>query len=308
MITGSTSPWLYEDFKDLMEHGQMRRAVKLSRELSECIGRPIYFSHTNKPHHAVSNLDAPTVFVHLNPGSYTGDTSSPEKFYAEKWNKDYFFKENELPHSAGLDEVISAYKKWRMEYAHNRFIKNNEIDNFDLKQACFLLHWPNSGIDLKKEDLKDRNTQRHNIVNVIDQKLQLELFPYASSEIDTHSIVQALEKKPDIIAPYIENLFNIIVQHPRRYVLFGSRLYQSVFRTYHSKIQSIIDFEESEQRFSGITQNRLSFSFMRLNWKGTKLNIGIAHSFARRDLPNAFDKMANYGQLCYEHFIKCEKK
>jgi hypothetical protein len=297
-------PWLREDYKDLLEHGQIKRAIGLSKELTSVAGKAMLFSHTGKPHHAVRNLDAKTVFAHLNPGASVGAHGSTEAFFETKCKKEDLARRHELDAGAEVEELLAAYKKWSVQYAHQRFVINGDFDNFDYKQACFLLHWPDSGIDLKNGNLKDRSIQRHNIVNVLDQKLQLELIPYASNTTDTHLLSRTFQQKPEILVPYVKNLLDTIALYPRKYVLFGSRLYQTLFRIYHQKVENIIDFESPEEGFENITQNRLSFSFMRLNWDNKKIHTGIAHSFARRDLPNSYDKMAEYGQKSYLHFIK----
>ena len=36
-----------------------------------------------------------------------------------------------------------------------------------------------------------------------------------------------------------------------------------------------------------------------ITYKDKIINAGIAYSFPRRDLPNAFEKMRKYGELCY---------
>jgi hypothetical protein len=296
--------WLYEDFLDLLHYGKILRAEKLSRDLSSLIGNNIYFSHFHQPHYPTFNLDAQTVFVHLNPGAGLGNIASEEEFYAQKWNRKQLIEVYKLSENASIDQWIEAYaESWR-NYAYNRFERGKEFDNFDYKQACFLLNWENSGIELKKGNLKDREIQRTNSVNVINQKLQLELFPYASNSIDTNKIVKAFELEPSIIALYIENLLDTIVLYPRKYVLFGSRVFSSLFKIYHQKIKPIIELNEVEQKFKGITKNSLAFSFVRLNWKNQQINAGIAHSFPRRDLPNAYDKMAEYGRLSCEYFMK----
>ncbi len=296
------SNWLIEDYQDLLSEGKIKRAITLSRSLSNLMKSPMYFSHFSEPHYPTNNLDAKTVFVHLNPGVGLGNTNSENEFYNQKWNKDKLTKEYNLSESATIEEWLNAYSESWKNYAHDRFVVKNEFDNFDYKQACFLLHWENSGIEFIKGNLKDREIQQTNIVNVINQKLQLELFPYGSNTIDTNKIVKAFDLEPNIITPYIENLLDTIIAHPRKYVLFGSRIFSTLFKFYHQKVRPIIELEEIEQKFTGITKNSLAFSYVRLNWKNQQINAGIVHSFPRRDLPNAYDKMADYGKLCWEFF------
>jgi hypothetical protein len=60
---------LHRDFSDLLNTGKITEAEWLSKELSNLLGKPIYFSHFGEPHYPVQNFDAQTVFVHLNPGA-----------------------------------------------------------------------------------------------------------------------------------------------------------------------------------------------------------------------------------------------
>ena len=297
-----THPWLEEDINDLLVNGKITRAISLSRDLTNLVKSPMYFNHFSEPHYPTFNQDAKTVFVHLNPGAGLGNINSEDEYYAQTWDKLRYADIYKLSSNTSTQEWINAYSESWKNYAHDRFVIKNEFDNFDYKQACFLLHWENSGIDLIKGNLKDREIQRKNTVNVINQKLQLELFPYASNTIDTNKIVKAFDLEPSIISAHIENLLDVIILHPRKYVLFGSRIFSSLFKIYHQKVQPIFDLNEVEQKFTGITKNSLAFSFVRLKWKNQQINAGIAHSFPRRDLPNAYDKMAYYGKRCWEDF------
>ena len=301
-MTDIINNWLYQDLKELLSDGKINRAISLSKKLSTLMNSNLYFSHFSEPHYPTFNLDAKTVFVHLNPGASLGNTNSEAEFYAQKWDKNELLKTYRLSENASIEQWIVAYSDSWKNYAYDRFIVKNKFDNFDYKQACFLLHWQNSGIELKQGDLSDKTIQQFNSVNVLNQKLQLELFPYGSNSIDTNKIVKAFELEPSIIAPYIENLLDTLILHPRKYVLFGSRIFSSLFKIYHQKVQPIIEIEEVEEKFTGITKNSLAFSFIGLNWKNKQLNAGIVHSFPRRDLPNAYTKMAEYGKLCWEDF------
>ncbi len=295
---------LVKDFEDLITQGKIKRAINLSKDLTKLMGSTIYLNHFYEPHYPTYNFDAKTVFIHLNPGTSLGNVNSENEYYAQTWDKQRNADSYKLSSNASLEEWINAYSESWKNYAHDRFVVKNEFDNFDYKQACFLLYWENSGIDLIKGNLKDREIQRNNSINVINQKLQLELFPYGSNTIDTNKIVKAFELEPSIITPYIENLLDTIVLYPRKYVLFGSRIFSYLFKIYHQKVQPIIEVPEEEQKFNGITKNSLAFSYIKLNWKNRQIDSGIVHSFPRRDLPNAYDKMADYGKLCWEDFIK----
>lgn len=294
--------WLVEDFEDLFKTGRLNRAVALSKALKKHSISPVYFSHTLLPHYPVRNLSASTVFIHLNPGAGVGKIVDEGLFFNQTWNYEKFLIDFNLKPEASIHEAIGAYKEYWRNYATNRFIKNSEKDNFDYKQACFLLHWKDSGIHLNWSNLKDPEVQKQNTVNVLDQKLQLELIPYCSNALDTNLLINSFEKEPEILKPYIEYLLDVIAMHPRKYILFGSRVFQRLFRLYHKNINPIIEFEAPEAKFNGITFKSLSFSYIRLNWRDKILEAGLAHSFPRRDLPNAFEKMAKYGEVCFYEF------
>jgi len=158
------------------------------------------------------------------------------------------------------------------------------------------------------KDGYDYEVQRYNSINVLDQKLQLELFPYGSNTISTPALCKIFIQKPELITPYIEKLFDIIIQYPRKYILFGSRVYDTLFLLYDKNIKSIIEDKSPEKKFTGVTKKSLTFSYIKLNWKGHIIVAGIANSFPRRDLPNAYDKMEEYGRLSYEYYIQSIKK
>jgi hypothetical protein len=299
-------PELKRDLEELVKTGQMNEAMKLTKEFSAIIGKPIYFAHFGSPHFPTRNFEAPTVFVHLNPGASVGDTSNFDTFFSQKWNKVDFYNQHRLKNNSTIEEIIEKYAYDWEWYARNRFDRDNQRDNFDFKQACFLKGFPDNGIDLK--DGHDYEIQKNNSINVIDQKLQLELFPYSSNSIDTSLLNVIIRKKPELIIPYINRLLDLITIYPHKYILFGSRIYDTLFKFYDNNIERIIEYISPEQRFEGITKNALTFSFIRLKWKNKIIDAGIANSFPRRDLPNAYAKMEMYGKLCADYYISEQLK
>lgn len=302
----SIVPELFKDYIDLKNEGHINEAMKLTKEYSDVLGKPFYFSHHGTPHYPTRNFEAPTVFVHLNPGASLGDTSNFENFFAQKWDSVNFYNQHGLNNNSTIEEIIEKYAYDWEWYARNRFGRDNQRDNFDFKQACFLKGFPNNGIDLKEG--YDYEVQKFNSINVLDQKLQLELFPYASNTIDTSLLDKIFCKKPELITPHLERMLNIISLYPHKYIIFGSRIYDSLFKLYDNNIERIIDYISQEQRFEGITKRALTFTFIRLKWKNKLIDAGIAHSFPRRDLPNAYEKMAQYGELCADFYINEQLK
>jgi hypothetical protein len=297
-------PELYRDYSDLLKTGKIKTAVDLTKSYSNILGVPFFFSHFGTPHYPTKNFKAKTVFIHLNPGSGLGNTNSLKEFLEQNWDKNNYFREHNLSDNATVDDLVEKYKiEWDF-YARKRFGINGEKDNFDFKQACFLLGWPDSGIDLLKGNFKNSQLQTNNTINVIDQKLQLELFPYASNTISTQLIPKVFHKKPELVTPYIEKLLDIITMYPRKYVIFGSRVYDKLFRLYHNHVKNIIEYVSPEQRFENITKNALTFTYFRLKWNNYIVDAGVANSFPRRDLPNAYEKMYSYGKSCFNYFDK----
>ena len=298
-------PELKRDLDDLITTGRTKEAMRLTKEYSEFLGQPFYFAHHGIPHYPINNFDAPTVFAHLNPGSGLGEISSMESFSAQTCG-DYLMTKYGLNKDSNISEYIEKYVYFTEWYARNRFDRDNERDNFDYKQACFLKGFPENGIDLK--DGHDHDVQKHNSINVIDQKLQLELFPYSSNKIDTYALSKILNKKPELLTPYINRLLDIIALYPHKYILFGSRIYDTILKVYNQDVEKIIEYISPEQKFEGITKNILAFTFIRLKWKNKIMDAGIAHSFPRRDLPNAYEKMEKYGKLCADFYISEQDK
>lgn len=298
-------PELYRDINELYNSGQIKEAMRLTREYSETLGQPFYFAHNYFPHYPIRNYDAKTVFVHLNPGIDIGKVNSIEDFQKQKWNG-CFMNNEVLKGINSAEELVEKYNyEWEW-YARKRFGEKKQKDNFDFKQACFLKNWPDNGIDLQNGNVNDIQTV--NTINVIDQKLQLELFPYGSNTISTNLLATIFKKNHELISPFIEKLFEIISLYPHKYVIFGSSIYHTLFLLYDNRVKKIIEFISPKQKFEGVTKNALYFTYIKLKWNDKIIDAGIAHSFPRRDLPNAYAKMEKYGELSAAYFLKSQKE
>jgi hypothetical protein len=104
------------------------------------------------------------------------------------------------------------------------------------------------------------------------------------------------------MAPYLKQLLDYTITYPHRYVIFGSRLFQQLFRLNHIHVEFLLEREFPEEKFHGITKNSLAFSNAHLRYKNVRIHAGIAHSLPRRDLPNDLNKMAEWGRMCYSAF------
>jgi hypothetical protein len=136
-------------------------------------------------------------------------------------------------------------------------------------------------------------------------KLQLELIPYPSREfkgvLDSSKLA---EKNIDALLPFVTRLLDAIVQYDRKYVIFGARQFNTLFQAYSAKGCSNISFsEETSTQIEGL-EKRVFCRTMEVEHKGKAFKAIIPYSFPRQDLPNAHEKMRQYGKFCYETYLK----
>lgn len=297
-------PEMFSDLKDLYNggsyDGRMQRTLELSRAISKCVGKEIRFNHHTLPHYPVMNFDAKTVFIHLNPGVDGIKGYDEEKFEKRRWD-------GQLPYAdppranESFDEFVRRFCANSTNYATIRFSSGKDLDGFERKSVRYLLDWPDSGIQLREEN--NMMDTIANCINVLDQKLQLELFPYGSASFDTQSIKAAIIRKPDIMQPYFESMMNIIVMHQRRFVIFGGAIFVTLFDTMGTLYGVQQKVLKSPSMNIGGKHNG-NFQVRYFPWNGCEVKLGIARSFPRHDLTWAFEIMRNYGRQCAEYYMK----
>jgi hypothetical protein len=278
---GLLSNQLKEDLLSLYNSDKVESASLLNKKLNllNASLTAAYFSDNFAPMYFSGKIDADLVFVMLNPGA-----GADVKFSFRANNQ---FSDFNQYYNSYLDEHINYTK--------------NKIDNFDLKQAAFLFDFKDSGI--KIPDFFNVNSKEQKLIaqeNVIRQKLQLELVPYFSAEF--LKLFQN-EKLAQIYFPIFENhinrVFDAIIEHKRKYIIFGAKQFYYLFKVMQKQENYKIELG-TEKCFSidGL-QKRTFFNTVTITYKNKIINAGIAYSFPRRDLPNAFEKMRKYGELCY---------
>lgn len=283
-----------EGLSELYQTGIIKSGVELSKEIENITGIPFYINTKCYPAYNFLNLNHKTVFCHLNHGD------DPD---TEKFKEEYILK------SKNQEEFIEKYIKEYKNYPYERFIKKSEFDNFDFKQALYLSSFPNNGIRFNsKKELTDKDLQRKDCHDILTQKTQLELIPFKSRKFSSvFSSQNQSDKLINTIKPYFEELLDIITMIPRQYVIFGSTQYFQIIKSYN-KINNIIVDKSKRFGFDIGVKNKAYFTMLKLNWKGKEFYCGIAHSFARQDLPNAFYAMKKYGDLSAEKYIEFTKK
>ena len=299
-----------KDLTELYNNGEIVAAHDLSIKM---FGSHDGFSAYGKPGHFAGNRDAYTVMVMLNPGKDVAAANNPIKTH--NLLCDLGIKTNTLK------EFIRTYKEASMKFGEKDFDKAinpgkyNEkycLDNFDIKQAAFLKHWEDCEVKIPdpfptKDDISLRQEVKK---NVLMQKLQLELVPYASRTFEVK------DDKLELLFPFVETLFDeIFRKEDRRYVIFCSAYFKKLFEIYNKddRYPGWIKIGQTETGPS-ILKNGVSCTPIRIYRNGKEkcpedvpsLKAVIAHTFPNQALPNAYSLMEKYGEFCYRVFKDCK--
>jgi hypothetical protein len=285
--------------------------------------------------------DADTVMLMLNPGQDVALANNPMITFerierGKKIGKGININSRE--------DFISTYKEDSINYGK---IDEDRPDNFDLKQAAFLKHWKDCGVDFAgfldddyknykklvddyknykklrtadKEEIDKKKKEIEKIKeeidkinkkakrNVLMKKLQLDLIPYASRKFEG-----IYSEQMQLLFPYLETLFHEIFRTKRKYVIFCSAFYNNLFKQYNKyskrenrkwEIKELVDepipsdevFENKSAFCTPITIRQID--------NGKQQNAIIAHTFPNQSLPNAYERMEEYGRFCFDEWKK----
>lgn len=229
--------------------------------------------------------------------------------------------------SANLGKDIANYHYFNTHYGDWDY---NRQDNFDLKQAFFLRDWENSGIGLSKgnlENIIENKSSKDDVVKeikleekqkVLMNKQQLELVPYASRSFSSFADKDKIKE----LCPYVDTLLDEIFLQPRKYVIFCSRLFNEVFEVYNTESKENrygykVDFgPECKYQIIGKEVDKKTGKNKTLGTSCTPITIKkdnssikaiIANTFPNQALPNAYEKMAEYGMFCYKVYDSYNK-
>lgn len=282
--------------------------IKAAEQLSmDLFGTSDELSSHGLPGYYTGKRDAKTVMIMLNPGSDVISQNNP--FVTEK-ALERTMKELGRTNPSSSDDFFNLFVEGSNKYGD--IDKDDEgnirIDNFDIKQAAFLKAWgKNSGIEIQDPfpSKDDRDGLRKVKQNVLMQKLQLELIPYASREFKN-----VKPSKMHFLFPYVETLFYEIFLHKRNYVIFCSDFFETLFRMYSDDTgyTGSIVFGKKEE-WPLFQKNRKAYCTpITITYnKGVamkSIHAIIAHTFPNKALPNAYDKMQEYGKFCFEEYNK----
>ena len=315
-------------FIEQFKNCKIKAAEQLSKNL---FGTPNELSSHGLPGYFAGKRDAKTVMVMLNPGSDVVSQDNP--FVTEKTLKKLGIN------IVNSDEFVNTFQEGCKNFGNLDLVDEGKdkgkirIDNFDIKQAAFLKAWDKdkSEVDipdkfpdmlknlpskLSKKEKEERDELLRKVKkNVLTQKLQLELIPYASREFKNIK-----DDKLEFLFPYIETLFDEIFSYERNYVIFCSDFFYRLFRMYSNvmKDRGIIQFEgiknepqpyplfkkkdkndEEKERNAFCTPIKITYNQGKAM---TSIHAVIAHTFPNKALPNAYDKMQEYGKFCFEKY------
>ncbi len=145
---------------------------------------------------------------------------------------------------------------------------------------------------------------------VLMQKLSMDLIPYASRKFEGVNSKQMI-----LLFPYLETLFHEIFRQKRKYVIFCSKFYEKLFIHYNKwekRQWEIIpeDFDKQKKYSNKVfdqkgNKERLANCTpitIRNRDNGEQRNAIIAHTFPNQSLPNAYERMEEYGKFCFDEW------
>lgn len=237
------------DFEELKDHGRMQRAADLAEASGENLAAdrpPMYFG---------GRFDAAMVMIHLNPKL--------------------------SDRMAVLDADFEQYVDRHRRFGHHHWKADPTYRSaFDHKQVRFLR--PFGTINFA--DGNGPAIGRRNAAMALDEKLQLELVPYASPSFNTHRFTAAL------LRPHFERVLDAVSAHRRRYVLFCGAVFDELLDR-SGLLGARRDHRFALPTLSGTSTSRYRFSNVVVRRENLDIRAGVARSFATQGIP-----MAAYGE------------
>lgn len=241
------------------------------------------------PGYFAGNFDAETVFVNLNPGD---DVKKAEAYAA-------------LLLSEMRPQGVSSFIKMHIDDATNAgFRIGNNLDHFDVKTAAFLSEWPNSGILFPNKPVDFNNLVDKMVANTncLNQKLQLELLPYPSKDF---SSVIITADNANILFPFLETILDEIFRKERKYVIFASRKFMTLFNFYNGTGNYTIQLGDENSisliKSGGNQSRNVTCVPLTICNKNNRIQKAIiACSFPNHAFSKAYDLMRQYGEFCFK--------
>ena len=280
---------LFQDIAELQSNNEISAAIELSAIIKpqDAESESHRFSTRGVPHYYYGKREKATVVVNLNPGKAAKIADKEFENAPEEYKRQ------------PIDLFIENYHKEQRTYA----LKTENADSFDVKQAAFLTPWEDNGIDLPQNpDWDDKKTRTVAAKRVIDNKLQLELVPYASAKFDFSS------RCVELLFPYVDTILDEIFAQERKYIIFASSKFEHIFKHYNKVHPNTFDFSRPiKQSDSPLKEGGLLYGQCRvifINYNGETRPALIAHTFPSQALGRAYKLMQKYGKFCFDEYIK----
>lgn len=242
------------DVADRLAGHDVRRAVTLADETG------LDLSVNSFPMYFTGAFESRFVLIHLNPK------------LSERLSKVRY---------SNFDEYLDAHRC----FGYNHWEQDPTYRSaFDHKQVRFLR--PFGVIDFMPDT--EPGHDRTNPARALDQKLQLELIPYATPTFANRDF------STQVLAPHFKRVLGVITAYPRDYVIFCGAVFDRLLRRsdlvvarqdHHFHLPTVKGTSASEYRFSNV-----EFRF-----GNSTIRAGIAQSFAAQGIP-----MPAYGAKCHE--------
>lgn len=280
---------LFQDIAELQSNNEISAAIELSAIIKpqDAESESHRFSTRGVPHYYYGKREKATVVVNLNPGKAAKIADKEFENAPEEYKRQ------------PINLFIENYHKEQRTYA----LKTENADSFDVKQAAFLTPWEDNGIDLPQNpDWDDKETRTVAAKRVIDNKLQLELVPYASAKFDFSS------RCVELLFPYVDTILDEIFAQERKYIIFASSKFEHIFKHYNKVHPNTFDFSRPiKQSDSPLKEGGLLYGQCRvifINYNGETRPALIAHTFPSQALGRAYKLMQKYGKFCFDEYIK----
>ncbi|MFI5041666.1 MAG: DUF6508 domain-containing protein [Acidimicrobiales bacterium] len=245
------------DVLELLGTGVMHRA----EELAAATG--VMLDATRFPRYFAGDPRARVVLVHLDPKCLGGSAD------------------------AGGGEVSDSFIDFADYALHQRFLgyhdrrpKPELSSGFDIERVRFLAPFI---------PVLEGRHERINAERAVDNALQLALVPYAFGQLPATGIAAKA------LAPHLERVLDTVAAYPREYVLLCGEGFD---RLMADDLTEPIVIDEFELR-AGAGRRRVTAQFARvaLEYRGTRIDAGLALSYAHPGLP-----MDRYGEECQARY------
>lgn len=281
-----------KDLSELYCGNGLSDAITLN---SKGVVNGVTFSTHGLPQHFVGKRDADTVFVMLNPSDDACIANTMFNAKTASYNRN------------SRSGFIESYYQDRSKFNINRTMP---VDPFDVKQAAFLKPWVDSGISFPNSFPFCKCSHWDAVDNVLNQKLQLELIPYCSNSFGSLNSVSL-----GLLMPFLEIVFDEIIAKKRKYVIFGSKVFEQLFRFYNrypkkkgpydnrvwlgSKKTDGIKMLDKALKIKTISVTNIPVEVFFSNYRFSAI---IAGSFPSYALSSNYSLMLQYGDICYKNY------